>query len=127
MNNTEYFNIKNIKGQYQKVISAETAKALKTFCSQELEFQQAVEQSGKSFQECLDEVVSDFEGSCSDLEAYSRAVKFYFSTASIHFNMIIDLSGDNGYEAPPITVNHTENTPEKPKQVSISLDDLIDF
>ena len=120
----EYFSCKNIKGKYQQAIAKETAKALQAFCEQEPEFKQAVEQSGKSFQECLDEVVSDFEGSCSDLEVYSRAVKFYFSTASIHFNMIIDLSGYNGYEAPPITVTHSELEQEK---LSLSLDSLLDF
>ncbi|MCM1228297.1 MAG: hypothetical protein NC320_12920 [Clostridium sp.] len=71
----------------------------------------------------------------SDLEAYSKAVKFYFSTAEVHFNMSIDLSGGNGYEAPPITVGsrssvsnkNTDTVPKASAKLNISLDDLLDF
>ena len=42
--------------------------------------------------------------------------------------MTIDLSGDNGYEAPPITVNENKPAPveeKKPSEMTISLDDLL--
>ena len=119
MDKEKYFDAKSIKGKYQLAVAADTAKALTHFCEQEPEFEQAVEQSGKSFQECLDSVVKGIKQSCSDLEVYSRAVKFYFSTAEVHFNMSIDLCGDNGYTAPPITVTKSS--------LSVSLDDLLDF
>ena len=110
MDKEKYFDAKSIKGKYQHAVAADTAKALTHFCEQEPEFEQAVEQSGKSFQECLDSVVKGIKQSCSDLEVYSRAVKFYMS---------IDLCGDNGYTAPPITVTKSS--------LSVSLDDLLDF
>ena len=42
--------------------------------------------------------------------------------------MRIDLSGDNGYEAPPITKTDSKLIEDKPKEKSeltISLDDLL--
>lgn len=122
MDRKKYFDVKGIKGRYQKAIAAETAKALVTFCGQEPEFEQAIEQSEKTFQECLDSIVKKVGGSISDLEVYSKAVKFYFSTASVHFSMTIDLCGSNGHTAPPITV-----TQRKQDSLSVSLDELLDF
>ena len=76
----EYFNHKNIKGKYQGAVALETANALISFCYQEPEFEQAIEQSGKSFQECLDDAVKGIKSSCSDFEVFSRAVKFIIVT-----------------------------------------------
>lgn len=122
MNTKEYFFSGKIKGKYQQAIAPETAKALTLFCEQEPEFAQAVEESGKTFQDCLDSVCKKIGSSISDLEAYKRAVKFYFSTADVHFNMTIDLCGDNGHADPPITM-----TQHKPESLSVSLDELLDF
>ena len=102
MDKEKYFDIKSIKGKYQRAVAADTAKALMLFCEQESEFEQAIEQSGKSFQECLDAVCKGIGKSCSDFEVFSRAVKFYFSTAEVHFSMTIDLIGEQN--KPPITM-----------------------
>jgi hypothetical protein len=118
-----YFDTSVIVGQYQRAVAPETAKALMQFCEQEPEFEQAIEQSGVDFQCCLDKVVRGIGNSISDLEVYAKAVKFYFSTATVHFNMTIDLSGDNRHIDPPITM-----TKSKPKSsLGISLDDLLNF
>lgn len=123
MDKEKYFDIKGIKGRYQQAVAEETAEALMLFCKQEPEFEQAIEQSGKSFRECLNSIVKGIGDSTSDLKIYNKAVKFYFSTAIVHFNMTIDLSGDNGYIDPPITM-----TQSKPKSsLSASLDDLLNF
>lgn len=108
------------KGTKQMVVAEATAAALQEFCKQEPEFAQAIEQSGKTFQQCLDAAVKGVGSSISDLEVYSRAVKFYFSTAKVHFDMRIDLSGDNGHKAPPITQT-------KQPSIQLSLDALLDF
>jgi len=124
---SEYFDIKNIKGRAQKIVAEGVANALQHFCNEEPEFYQAIEQSGKSFAECLSEIVKDVGPSkpgLSDFETYNRAVKFYFSTATVSFHMTIDLCGDNGADKPPITM--TQNKSES-KSLSISLDDLLDF
>lgn len=115
------FETKRITGNKQQAIASAVAEALTSFCDQEPEFEQAIEQSGKTFQQCLDEVVKDCGSCLSDIEAYRRAVKFYFSTATVRFIMKIDLSGNNGAEKP---ITMTEN---KKDTLSISLDDLLDF
>lgn len=115
-----YLSTEKIKGNKQKAIAESVVVALQSFCEQEPEFEQAIEQSSKSFQDCLDACVKDCGAAISDIEVYRRAVKFYFSTASVSFVMQIDLSGDNG--AKPITM--TEN---KSDTLSVSLDDLLDF
>lgn len=123
-----YFDVNNIKGRVQKSISSRVADAFNIFCSQEPEFEQAIEQSGKTFQECLDFVITKFRKidggfELSDLETFKHSVKFYFSTATVHFRMTIDLSGDNGHTEPPIIM-----TQSKPKSsLSLSLDELLDF
>lgn len=119
----KYFDTSSIKGRYQKAIANETAEALILFCKREPEFEQAVEQSGKSFQECLDSITKGIKDSMSDLKIYNKAVKFYFSIATVHFNMTIDLSGGNGHAEPPITM-----TQNKPKSIlGFTLDELLDF
>lgn len=118
-----YFDTSVIVGQYQRAVAPKTAKALMEFCEQEPEFEQAIEQSGVDFQCCLDKVIKGVGESISDLEVYTKAAKFYFSTATVHFRMTIDLSGENGHTEPPITM-----TQSKPKSsLSLSLDELLDF
>ena len=114
----EYF-AEKIKGQKEELIADAVADALKSFCDQEPEFEQAILQSGKSFQDCLSGIVKNCGTCLSDIEAYRRAVKFYFSTATVSFRMTIDLSGDNG-AAPDITMTES-------KTLNVSLDDLLDF
>lgn len=117
MDKEKYFDVRNIKGKYQQAVAADTAKALMLFCEQEPEFEQAIEQSDKTFQECLDSITKGMKQSCSDFEVYSRAVRFYFSTAEVHFNMSIDLIGK--HDDPPITMTKSS--------LSVSLDSLLDF
>lgn len=120
MDKEKYFDVKGIKGRYQQAVAPDTAKALMLFCDQEPEFEQAIEQSDKTFQGCLDSVTKGIKQSCSDLEVYSKAVAFYFSTATVHFNMSIDLCGEK--TIPPITMTQSKKT-----VLNMSLDDLLDF
>lgn len=117
---TEYFSTKPIKGNIQRAIAGETAKALTLFCEQEQEFRQAIEQSGKTFQQCLDHVAKGVGKSISDLQAYQKAVEFYFSGAKVHFQMSIDLIGNAAEKKPEITMS-------RKSELSVSLDDLLDF
>ena len=95
----EYFDTSHIKGNAQSFIAEKTAQTLRQFCEQEQEFAQAVEQSEKSFQDCLDYVIKGIvkkgsTGSLSDLDAYNRAVKFYFPCAVVHQRFELDLIGN---------------------------------
>lgn len=114
----KYFNTSGLNGKIQRAIAPETAKALEDFCRQEPEFAQAIEQSGKTFQQCLDHVAKGAGSSLSDFQAYSKAVEFYFPGAKISFRMVIDLVGDADKSPEP--------APEKPA-MSVSFDSLLDF
>lgn len=113
----EYFRSSDIKGKVQKAIALETGQALLSFCEQEPEFAQAIEQSGRTFQQCLDKVAAGVSASLSDFEAYSKAVEFYFPGAKVIFQMRIDLIGD------------ADKSPEAEpaKNLTVSFDSLLDF
>lgn len=121
---TEYFGPK-INGRIEVAIAPSVAEALASFCNQEPEFEQAIFQSGKTFQDCLSSISKGVGNSISDIEVYGRAVKFYFETATVSFHMSIDLSGSNGAEK---HITMTESKPEtESKALDLSLDDLLDF
>ena len=115
-----YFDVKP-SGRHAQVLAKPVADALMEFCGQEPEFEQAIVQSGKTFADCLTEICKGIGSSISDLEIYSRAVKFYFPVAAVRFRMEIDLCGDNGAVDPPITQHKQE------KPMNLSLDSLLDF
>ena len=68
-------------------------EALEDFCRQDTEFAQAVVQ-GKDFGACMRTVAAGCGSGLSDLEAYRRAVRFYFPGAEIRMTMEIDLIGE---------------------------------
>lgn len=114
-----YFDV-SPKDKHAQVIAKPTADALMEFCRQEPEFEQAIMQSGKTFADCLHSICKGIGQSISDLEIYTRAVKFYFPVAAVRFHMTIDLCGDNGAIDPPITQHKNE-------PMQLSLDSLLDF
>ena len=116
MSISSYFDVK-IVGNIQRIIAGPTAKALQEFCRQEPEFEQAIEQSEKDFQSCLDHIARKCAGEkgVSDLDVFRAAVQFYFSTADVRFHREIDLSAGNGAPKP------------RKETLSVSLDELLDF
>ena len=109
MNFERYFDTKDIKGNYQQAIAEGVAGALKIFCVQSPEFKQAVEQSDKTFKDCIDSIAGAIKGrhSASDFEVYKIATEFYFKGAVVKFEMKIDLG--------------------EPEPATVSLDSLLDF
>ena len=91
--------------------------ALKTFIRQDEEFAQAVVQGG-TFSECMKAVAKDCGACLSDLEAYKRAVQFYFPGADVEFQMKIrvnphesgadDSGDDNAKDNGGITLNFAD-------------------
>ena len=79
--------------KYANVMKSDVKKALLDFCEQDGEFAQAVAQGGK-FEDCMKAVAKSCGSGISDLEAYKRAVAFYFPGAKIQMQMTIDLIGD---------------------------------
>ncbi|MBP3633144.1 MAG: hypothetical protein J6J43_01055 [Oscillospiraceae bacterium] len=83
---------KTATGQKEKVMAPSVAEVLKDFCKQDAEFAQAVAQGG-SFKDCMAAVARGVGGSISDIDAYKKAVQFYFPGAEIRVQMEIDLIG----------------------------------
>lgn len=89
---------KKVSGQKEGAMKQAVKAALLDFCRQDEEFAQAVVQGG-TFQDCMKAVAKGVGGSISDLEAYKRAVSFYFPGAGIKCSMKIDLC-DSVKDAP---------------------------
>lgn len=122
----------NNSNRYIAVVHTPVLNALCEFCRQNAEFAQAICQSDKHFTACLAEIVKGIKNSISDLDLYTRAVKFYFSTATIHFQMLIDV-GDGVLAEPPLKLAPAEVTPVEeqrstaPAPLTISLDELLNW
>ena len=122
---TEFKECKSLS-QKGKAVSSAVLDALKTFCRQNTEFSQAVVQSNKPIQDCIESTVKGCGGSISDIEVYRKAVQFYFPGSNIRFSMTIDL-GDNGFSNAPDTADTVHETSKAPakKGLSLSLDELL--
>lgn len=84
--------------KYAGVMAEPVKKQLEDFCRQDEEFAQAVVQGG-SFKDCMAAVTKSLVGNgLSDLEAYQRAVRFYFPGARVKMQMSVDLVGDAAQE-----------------------------
>lgn len=94
--------------QHIKVMKQPVHDALVTFCRQDSEFAQAICQ-GESFAACMEAVAKGAGSALSDLEAYRRAVQFYFPGADIRMQMTI-------------RVNPHEEEPQEQRQDSVILD-----
>ena len=80
---------KKVKGQREGAMKGPVKETLLDFCRQNEEFAQAVAQGG-SFPECMTAVAKGVGSSISDLEAYRKAVRFYFPQAEVRFAMTVE-------------------------------------
>lgn len=98
---TEGLKGKSKMGRAAQAMAGPVAETLENFCRQDAEFAQAVVEGG-SFAECMAAVEKNCGSALSDLEAYRRAVQFYFPGADIDVRMTIDLcAGARGDDAAP--------------------------
>lgn len=108
-------------GKYETEVKNAVLRTICKFCEQNAEFKQAIEQSDKSFADCLKATVRGVSGlSLEDLEVYKRAVAFYFPGADIKCTMTLDL-GDNGFS------NSKTSTDADGGKLQLDLDSLLDF
>ena len=68
-------------------------KTLIYFADQEPRFAEVVCNTKRTFSECCAAVVHNAGGMISDLDAYRRAVQFYFPSAEVEFVMNVKLTG----------------------------------
>lgn len=84
--------------RYASIMKDAVCEALDGFCRQDAEFAQAVVQGG-NFEDCMKEVAKHCGKAISDLEAFRRAVRFYFPGADVKFHMTVNLCADVEAEA----------------------------
>lgn len=90
----------DVKGQKETIMAGVVMKALKDFGDQDEKFAQAIVQGG-SFADCMKAVAKGVGNSISDIDAYKKAVQFYFPGAKVKMQLSIDLVGDAaGADAP---------------------------
>lgn len=100
-----------------KVMAPLVGKYLEQFCSQEQEFEQAINQSGQTFNECMDSISNRVSNSVSDFDVINMAVDYYFPGSKISYQVNINLSGDAD--------EVHEEPPKKKKSMTFSLEDLF--
>lgn len=96
--------------RYSKVMAGPVKKQLVAFCEQEPEFAQVVALGG-SFKECMEAVTKGVRSSISDVDAYERAVRFYFPGSRIRFQLTVDLVGDAAGDIAEPGEAHVEDKP----------------
>ena len=84
--------------RYASAMKGAVCEALDGFCRQDAEFAQAVVQGG-TFSDCMKAVAKSCGSAISDLEAFRRAVRFYFPGADVKFHMTVNLCADVEAEA----------------------------
>lgn len=109
---------KTVTGRYEVIMAPAVAEQLKSFCQQDAEFAQAVVQGG-TFAACMKKVASGVGSSISDLDAYKKAVQFYFPGAEVKMQLTIDLIGQAAGEDQPAQAE------EGPKVISLNLADFF--
>lgn len=82
-----------VTGQKETAMKGAVLETIKDFCRQDAEFAQAVVQGG-TFKDCMTAVAKGVGNSISDLDAYKKAVQFYFPGAKVRMQLSIDLIGD---------------------------------
>lgn len=113
-----------IKNKYGKVIAEGVKGALEAFCRQDEEFASFVLTSAKTVTDCIEAVGEEIQkeikdGGISDFDVYTKAVRYFFPSASIEFKMRIDTAGNAQTLA--------EETGAKPAGniIELSFDDLF--
>ena len=104
-----------------RVMAGPVAEAVESFCRQSDEFAQAVVQGG-DFPDCMAAVGKGAGDALSDLEAYRRAVSFYFPGALVDMHLSIRMSE---YEEPEKAPVEKEKKPEHQAGILLSLADFL--
>ena len=117
---------KNVSGNKEEAMAPAVAAQLESFCRQDTEYAQAVAQGG-TFADCMKQVANGVGSSISDLDAYKKAVRFYFPGAEVKMQLTIDLIGKAAGEIEPEAIPVAATAAEKPKVISLNLDDGFDL
>lgn len=120
--------VSSVKDRYGKVVARPVADALISFCRQQGEFAQAVVQSDKGFADCIAHVVKGVGQSLSDIDAYRKAVGFWFPGAVVDMVLSIRMSE---HEEPVPGKEKTEKAvpeaPAKPEKAKFQMTGNLEF
>ena len=75
------------------------------FCNQSEVFAEAVCNDDRHLKACMETVLKDIGCSISDIEAYRRAVAYYFETADISFEMTLHLNSEEKAQKSALVLN----------------------
>ncbi len=109
-------------GQKEEAMKEAVLAALTEFCRQSDRFCRKVLE-GRSFEECMKTVAKGVGGSISDLEAFKRAVRYYWKGADVRFRMEITEGNVNEEDGPSRTPAPTGEGPAEATKIF----DLEDF
>ena len=112
--------------RYGKVMHADVLNALCCFCEQNAEFSQAICQTDKTLDNCLKAVAKEVLAGISDLEAYKRAVQFYFAGATVSFKMMIDV-GDGVLNEAAAETQQSRASAAASQRIEVGLESLLDW
>ena len=99
---------KAVKGQRESIMADPVLDMIHEFCIQSEDFARAVAEGGP-FAACMTAVAKGVGNSISDIDAYKKAVQFYFPGAEIQVQIQII----------------TEKKQEDAKPIMLSLEDLL--
>lgn len=116
-----------VKGQKEAVVKRPVADALISFCRQQEEFAQAVVQSEKTFADCVAHVLKGCGNSLSDIEAYRKAVGFWFPGAVVDMVPTIRMSEFEEPETEAAPIEAVPQAVEKPKKAKSQTTGNLEF
>ena len=123
--------------RFAGAIAKEVERMLEMFCAQDARFAETILAEKRTLTDCVKEVLSGVQYVLSDVEAYRRAVAFYFPGADIDVRCLIVLPAEKdkpGVVLPPLkTAEEPKDEPKKEKEetkdgremITVSLLDLL--
>ena len=109
--------------RYAGAMKDDVCRTLDLFCRQDAEFAQAVVRGG-TFEDCMKAVAKSCGQHIPDIEAYRRAVRFYFPGADVKFHMTVNLCASVETEEEPEPMQTSVQTPKAGRKI-LSLDDYL--
>ena len=95
-----------------------------SFCRQDQRFADAVFEKKETLSDCLKAVTHGVTYMISDVDAYKKAVQFYFPAADVDFKCVIVLPAE---KSGVVTrgIGRAADADEEPEEITVSLFDIF--
>ena len=99
-------------------------RMLVSFCRQDQRFADAVFEKKETLSDCMHAVAKGVTYSISDVDAYKKAVQFYFPAADVDFKCVIVLPAE---KSGVVTrgIGRAADADEEPEEITVSLFDIF--